>query len=214
MIVEREIGQNETDEAVIYPERRPYDECVTFVTRLLDEAAALMAATQPAGKLGRATSVAAKAIKARVLLYAASPLVNGNSEFYAGFKDKSGRHLIAQEYDPEKWGKARTAAQEAIALAEENGYKLYENPTGGGASRRRAGRDQLPRPVRRADVAPEPRIPVGLGRPDLHPKRAVPRRSAYRGPLQHVELQPLRRSDVRTGGDVLLEERASDGRRP
>lgn len=129
VIVEREIGQNETDEAVIYPERRPYDECVTFVTRLLDEAAALMAATQPAGKLGRATSVAAKAIKARILLYAASPLVNGNSEFYAGFKDKSGRHLIAQEYDPEKWEKARTAAQEAIALAEENGYKLYENPT-------------------------------------------------------------------------------------
>ena len=74
-------------------------------------------------KRNRATSSAALAFKARLLLYAASPLVNGNSEFYSDFKNPDGTFLINQTYDREKWKRAMDAAKEAIDLCEENGYK-------------------------------------------------------------------------------------------
>ena len=60
------------------------------------------------------------------MLYAASPLVNGNSEFYSDFKNPDGTFLINQTYDREKWKRAMDAAKEAIDLCEENGYKLME----------------------------------------------------------------------------------------
>ncbi len=127
LIIDRAVSQNETDEEIVYPSRAKYDDCVDFICSLLDEAAALMSPTQPLDKLGHATSVAAKAIKARVLLYAASPLVNGNAEFYSGFRNKEGEPLVSLQYEPEKWERARLAAEEAIELAEGNGYRLYES---------------------------------------------------------------------------------------
>ena len=63
-------------------------------------------------------------------LYAASPLFNGNSEYYANFVSKvDGRHLISQTYSEAKWEKAASAAEEAIEVAKAAGYKLYtESP--------------------------------------------------------------------------------------
>lgn len=40
-----------------------------------------------------------------MLLYAASPLFNGNSEYYSDFKNKDGEQLISLQYDKEKWKK-------------------------------------------------------------------------------------------------------------
>ncbi len=74
-------------------------------------------------------SSAALAFKARLLLYAASPLVNGNSEFYSDFKNPDGTFLINQTYDREKWKRAMDAAKEAIDLCRRDGYKLYGNST-------------------------------------------------------------------------------------
>ena len=64
-------------------------------------------------------------MKAKMLLYAASPLFNGNSSFYSNFTDKSGSQLMPLTYDPNKWVKAKTAIKEAIDLAEQNGHALY-----------------------------------------------------------------------------------------
>ncbi len=44
--------------------------------------------------LGRVDQVIAKSLKSRVLLYAASPLFNGNSEFYSGFVNEEGEHFL------------------------------------------------------------------------------------------------------------------------
>lgn len=93
------------------------------------EAARLLPGVWDSSKRNRATSSAALAFKARLLLYAASPLVNGNSEFYSDFKNPDGTFLINQTYDREKWKRAMDAAKEAIDLCEENGYKLYGNST-------------------------------------------------------------------------------------
>ena len=103
---------------------------MTFIAETYDRAADLLPGypTRPDADLGRATSVAAKAMKARLLLYAASPLCNGNTEFYARFRNNDGTPLMSQTYNPEKWKWALDACQEAITLAEDNGHRLYESP--------------------------------------------------------------------------------------
>ena len=63
------------------------------------------------------------ALKAKVLLYQASPLFNGN-DFYVNFKGKDGEPLFNTKYDPEKWKRAAEAADEVVALCESLGYKL------------------------------------------------------------------------------------------
>lgn len=105
--------------------RSPYDECVDFIAAKYDEAAKLLPATQSSGNRDRATAAAALGFKARLLLYAASPLVNGNTEFYSNFKNPDGTPLMNLTYDREKWKKAMDAAEAAITYCEANGYKLY-----------------------------------------------------------------------------------------
>ena len=108
-----------------YAARSPYDECVDYVCQMFDEAAAELPATRINENYGLATSVAAKALKARMLLYAASPLFNGNSEFYSSFVNKDGTALMPQAYSAEKWQKAKVAYEEAIRAAEGAGHSLY-----------------------------------------------------------------------------------------
>lgn len=56
--------------------RSSYDECVNYICSELDDVITLLPAKQPGNQLGRASGNAAKALKSRVLLYAASPLNN------------------------------------------------------------------------------------------------------------------------------------------
>ncbi len=105
--------------------RTPFLECVQFVSDTYGKAADVLPATQSNDYYGRATSVLAKALKARLWLYAASPLVNGNS-WYADFTNRDGTQLMPQQYDKELWKKAMDAAEDAIKACEENGYALYE----------------------------------------------------------------------------------------
>lgn len=108
-----------------YQKREPYDVCVQQICDWLDEAAAVLPANRADAKeYGLATSVAAKAIKAKMRLYAASPLFNGNSEFYGDFKDNDGVQLMPTEYQPKKWLDAKTDIKIAIDLAETNGYAI------------------------------------------------------------------------------------------
>ncbi|HEY1009328.1 MAG TPA: RagB/SusD family nutrient uptake outer membrane protein [Daejeonella sp.] len=53
-----------------------YDECVQYISALCDEATTLLPPTYATADFGRATKGAAMALKARLLLYAASPLNN------------------------------------------------------------------------------------------------------------------------------------------
>lgn len=104
--------------------RTPYDECVDWIAEKFDDAATRLPATRSNQRAGLATSVAAKAIKSRMLLYAASPLYNGN-QMYANFTNNDGTQLINTTYDVEKWVRAKNAAKEAIDAAEAAGARLY-----------------------------------------------------------------------------------------
>ncbi len=116
----------------LYPVRSTYDESVDFIVSKLDEASQKLPAVEvSADNFGRATSVIAKAVKSRLLLYAASPLFNGGgglkASLYANFKNSEGQELISTTYDKEKWNRAAVATREAIDAAESAGFSLYRN---------------------------------------------------------------------------------------
>lgn len=109
--------------------RRPIDEVVEYIVKILDEADKKLpnSVMSPVTDLGRITRPIALAIKAKVLLYAASPLFNGNTD-YGNFTNKDGTLLFNQTYQNEKWTLAAEAAKKAILLADTMGVKLYKFP--------------------------------------------------------------------------------------
>lgn len=107
-------------------ERNPADEIVNFIVTECDDIAKLLPANQEASQIGRATKGAALALKARTLVYAASPLFNGN-KLYAGITNKDGKHLFADNYDREKWKRAADAAMEVIKLGTYSLYSPFPN---------------------------------------------------------------------------------------
>lgn len=112
--------------------REPIDETVDYLVSLLDEASVALPPqiTDTQNELGRITKPIALGIKAELLLMAASPLFNGNTDM-VGFNTKGGKPLFNTVYDATKWKRAADAAKEAIATAEANGHKIfYKNDVG------------------------------------------------------------------------------------
>lgn len=109
-------------------ERQSIDSCFNYVTGLIDEVIndKKLTVQREVSFLGQVDMQIAKAIKAEVLLTRASPLFNGNSEFYSNFRGNNGELLFPLEFKEEKWKDALDAIEEAIEIAESNGKKLYE----------------------------------------------------------------------------------------
>ena len=112
------------------PGRSHFDYCVEYIVRLLDEAAEVLPNEHAPEYYGRATSVICKALKARVLVLAASPLWNGQF-FDKTWKNSKyetpgyGMELVSREYDHQKWVRAKEACEEAITIAEQSGAALF-----------------------------------------------------------------------------------------
>ena len=105
--------------------QRPYYEVVDWVDKELQEVAKILPAKYTeARKYGRATSIMCLAVRARMLLFAASPLVNGNPD-YANHKNKDGENLFSTTEDKSKWAYAAQACKELIEAAEAAGHELY-----------------------------------------------------------------------------------------
>ncbi len=105
--------------------RDPLDSCFSYIVHTMDKAIPYLPLQieMESTELGRITQPIAAAIKARVLITAASPLFNGNPD-YVSITNKNGEPLFPQEYDPDKWVLAANAAKKAIDLAEEAGFHL------------------------------------------------------------------------------------------
>lgn len=103
----------------------PFDDVVNWIDEeLLALSKILPAKYSVAQKYGRATSIMCLAVRSRLLLFAASPLVNGNSA-YAGFVNNKGEEIYNSTYDANKWNKAVDASKMLIEAAEAAGHKLY-----------------------------------------------------------------------------------------
>ncbi|MEI9943573.1 MAG: RagB/SusD family nutrient uptake outer membrane protein [Chitinophagaceae bacterium] len=99
-----------TPEESIIP-RNTYEECVTQIVKDCDEAAANLPVVMPVSELGRATKASALALKARTLLYYASPLNNAAN-------------------DIARWTNAANAAKAVMAFGPAPGtgdYGLYSD---------------------------------------------------------------------------------------
>ena len=102
--------------------RDSYENCVNFIVGQLDSAAALLPLAQTGNNLGRPTKGAALALKARLLLFAASDFYNNNGAWAGGFAQKeligyTGGDRVA------RWTAAKNAAKAVIDLGV---YSLYK----------------------------------------------------------------------------------------
>jgi starch-binding outer membrane protein, SusD/RagB family len=107
--------------------RQPVDSCFNFVVDLLSDAVGNLPQeiTDPYNESGRITQPIALALKAKVRLFQASPLFNGNNDFSA-LANNDGTKLFPVTFSEEKWVVAAEACMEAIDLCENLGYKLYK----------------------------------------------------------------------------------------
>ncbi|MCW9706481.1 RagB/SusD family nutrient uptake outer membrane protein [Fodinibius salsisoli] len=109
----------------VQKKRTPYDEGVDFVVNQLDSASIDLPATPPNNAYyGRMTKPYLQGIKSNLLLLAASPLYNGNTD-YASLQNPDGTQLISQQYDESKWERAANAAKEFIDEYVPGTFSLY-----------------------------------------------------------------------------------------
>ena len=110
--------------------RQHVDTCFKEIINLLDESMEYVPKhSQRISNYGHTFSLeAVYALKAKVLLYAASPLFNGNA-FYSDFKNKDGELLFNATYDRNKWLLAAEAADKAAEMCEEGGRALISGTT-------------------------------------------------------------------------------------
>lgn len=104
------------------PGRSHFDYCVERICQWLDEAEKGLPATWDVNNIGRATVTACKALRARLLLYAASPLWNGSfpNASWSNLNYETpgyGHELVSHKYDEQKWVRAREANYEALQYA-------------------------------------------------------------------------------------------------
>lgn len=97
--------------------RSSFADCIDYIVDLCDEAEKNLPAPN-AVSFGRASKGAAMALKARALLYAASPLYNG-----LGYDGTDNEFICYGTEDPKRWELAASAAADVIKL---NYYDIYQ----------------------------------------------------------------------------------------
>ena len=128
----------DSDTEEMHPYRESIDSCFNYVVEKLDNVINNPDIPEKieneAEELGRITIGIAKALKAKVLITAASPLFNGNTD-YRNITDNRGINIFDSEKTTEekkaKWEKAAEACREAITYLEGQGFGLYyfDDPT-------------------------------------------------------------------------------------
>lgn len=113
--------------------RSKIDDCFDYIINLIDEAIPGLKEISGNLELGMVDQISAKAIKARILLFRASPFFSGNRTFYGDFLDPVDNKPYfpiddSEARTKEKWQEALTAVNEAITSCESKGKKLYHYP--------------------------------------------------------------------------------------
>ena len=105
--------------------QEPFYNVIDWADQEMLEASKQLPATQTEDKkYGRVTSVGCLAMRARILLFAASDLVNGNPAL-ANIKNIDGTPIFNSAHDPERWKRAVDACKLVIDEAEASGYHLH-----------------------------------------------------------------------------------------
>lgn len=131
-IMDRNIPVNASeDEVKVF--RSTIDECFDYVinslTEIINSNHLPDKIMNEAEELGRITQGIAMAIKAEVMVTAASPLFNGNAD-YKGYTDSRGIELFnpnkSEQAKKQRWIDAAEACRQAIDFLKAQGYDLYK----------------------------------------------------------------------------------------
>jgi hypothetical protein len=125
ILPEKMVTPEATKEELFLP-RAKVEDTFAFILNLIEEAMPHLRERANENDLGQVDQLAAKAIKARILLFRASPFFNGNREFFDDFYNAEGEPFFPLNEDREKWKEALDAVNEAIRIAEVNGIQLYK----------------------------------------------------------------------------------------
>ena len=106
--------------------RSKVEDCFNYIIKLLDEALPYLKERVSTNDAGMVDKIAATAIKARIMVFRASPFYNGNKEYFGDFYDFDGQPFFPMTENREKWKDALDALDLAIKTAEDNGKALYE----------------------------------------------------------------------------------------
>lgn len=101
-------------------QRSSFADCVEYIVSLCDESMNLPNRYE-SSKKGRVTRGVALAVKARTLLYAASPLFNATEPFIGYGNPEQDRLLCYGNYDIERWKRAIDANKALLDWAEKEG---------------------------------------------------------------------------------------------
>jgi hypothetical protein len=116
-----------TQGARVYREK--IDDCFAYIIQVLDEVindkALPVAIANRSSELGRFTHASACSFKAKVLVYWASPLFNGNTE-YNDFLNQDGEPFFNQTVDQSRWTKAVDACKVALEACTEGNIRLFQ----------------------------------------------------------------------------------------
>lgn len=107
--------------------RSSYEECAEYISNEMIQAAKeIQYTTRDLENVSRPTKGACLATRAMTLLFAASPLANGNTDDFAKqLVDDQGRKLLNTEYNEEKWARAAAACKDVMDMGI---YELYHVP--------------------------------------------------------------------------------------
>jgi hypothetical protein len=95
--------------------RNSFEECISFITADCDKAAALLPLEHTGSEYGRATRGAAMALKARILLYAASDLYHSQASWTTGYAHPELVGYTGGDRTA-RWQAAKSAAKAVIDL--------------------------------------------------------------------------------------------------
>ena len=107
----------------LYRPRDTWENCVSYVVEELTECGEHLPATWDSGYMGMPTKGACLAVIARLKLYAARDLFNGNP-LYRTVRNPDGTPLFPVQNNPQKWVEA---AQAAYAVIQTGTYQLYKD---------------------------------------------------------------------------------------
>lgn len=108
--------------------RSSYEDCAEYISNEMLLAAKNLPLYRGQLAVARPTCGAALAVRAKALLFAASPLMNGvptESGYEQKLVDDKGNPLLSLNYDEIKWAKAAAASRDVIELGV---YELYTAP--------------------------------------------------------------------------------------
>jgi hypothetical protein len=113
----------------LFQRRSKVEDCFNYVINLIDEAIPnLREMIQVSSDYGMIDQLVAKSIKARIMLFRASPIFSGNMEFFGDFYDHDGQLFFPMDDEAttkRKWKEALDAIDTAIFACEKNGKKIY-----------------------------------------------------------------------------------------